>query len=74
MKSEVKKYELCILIPCYNNIDGLKKSLKSIVYDIGNYLIVVVDDGSREEITKECIAHPTFGCTHIVHHTSYIVH
>jgi glycosyltransferase involved in cell wall biosynthesis len=55
MKSDVKKYELCILIPCYNNIEGLKKSLKSIVYDKGNYLIVVVDDGSREEVTNEIL-------------------
>ena len=48
-----RKYDLCVLIPCYNNIAGLKKSLKSIVYDKGNYLIVVTDDGSREEITGD---------------------
>ncbi len=48
-----EKYELCVLIPCFNNVAGLKKSLDSIVYDKNKYLIVVTDDGSREEIKKE---------------------
>ncbi|MGC4035410.1 MAG: glycosyltransferase [Chitinophagaceae bacterium] len=48
-------FELCILIPCYNNIAGLKKSLKSIQYDQGKYLIIIVDDGSKEIINSESI-------------------
>ncbi len=53
MNSGGKKYELCILIPCYNNIAGLKKSLSSIRYDKGKYLIVITDDGSKEEIKEQ---------------------
>jgi len=48
-----KKYELCVLIPCYNNVAGLRKSLKSIIYDKGKYLIVITDDGSKDEIKRE---------------------
>ncbi|MEO5683259.1 MAG: glycosyltransferase [Chitinophagaceae bacterium] len=44
--------EICILIPCYNNIDGLIKSILSIVYHENRYLIVVVDDGSHQAVTK----------------------
>lgn len=43
--------ELCLLIPCYNNFDGLISSLKSIHYDIKKYLIIIIDDGSRNAIT-----------------------
>lgn len=47
-----KYFELCILIPCYNNIAGLRKSIETIRYDNGKYLIVIVDDGSHEEVTQ----------------------
>lgn len=50
-----KYFELCILIPCYNNIAGLKKSIESIHYDNGKYLIVIVDDGSLQAVTEENI-------------------
>lgn len=53
MNPPERKYELCVLIPCYNNVAGLKKSLSSIVYDKGKYLIVITDDGSKEEIKTE---------------------
>jgi glycosyltransferase involved in cell wall biosynthesis len=43
--------ELCILIPCYNNIDGLIKSLKSIEYTKNKYIIIVIDDGSAQPVT-----------------------
>ncbi|MBN8686436.1 MAG: glycosyltransferase [Chitinophagales bacterium] len=39
-------YDFCLLIPCYNNISGLRQSLKSVHYTNGEYLIVIVDDGS----------------------------
>lgn len=51
-----KYFELCILIPCYNNISGLKKSIESIRYDNGKYLIVIVDDGSNKALTEEAIS------------------
>ncbi|MES1215762.1 MAG: glycosyltransferase [Bacteroidota bacterium] len=38
---------MCILIPCYNNLQGLIKSLQTIKYDEGKYLILIVDDGSE---------------------------
>ncbi|MBS1607964.1 MAG: glycosyltransferase [Bacteroidetes bacterium] len=64
MNNPVKYYELCILIPCYNNLSGLIRSVESIFYDKGKYLIVIVDDGSTEKISEELIikkeatAHP----------------
>jgi glycosyltransferase involved in cell wall biosynthesis len=45
--------ELCILIPCYNNLQGLKKSIRSIRYDKGKYLILVVDDGSGQPLFEK---------------------
>jgi glycosyltransferase involved in cell wall biosynthesis len=56
MDTPGKYYELCILIPCYNNLSGLKKSLKSIVYEREKYLIVIVDDGSSEVINKRSLS------------------
>ncbi len=47
--------DFCLLIPCYNNFDGLIASLESVVYPTGNFLIVIVDDGSVEAVTKEKI-------------------
>ena len=50
--------ELFILIPCYNDFDGLVKALKSIRFDAGRFLPVIVDDGSPlpllpEQLRKE---------------------
>lgn len=59
MDTPCKYYELCILIPCYNNLPGLKKSLRSIVYEKGRYLIVIVDDGSSEVIHKDALSENT---------------
>src|SRR5688500_5262867 len=42
--------EICILIPCYNNPEGLAASLKSIHPGGSSCLAVVVDDGSREPV------------------------
>lgn len=36
----------CLLIPCYNNLPGLIKSLKTVRYFPNQFLVVVVDDGS----------------------------
>lgn len=47
-----ENFQLCILIPCYNNLQGLKKSLGSIKYEKGKYFIVIVDDGSQNAFTK----------------------
>lgn len=55
MNNTSKYYELCILIPCYNNLQGLLKSIESIHYDEGKYFILVVDDGSKELISNEAL-------------------
>lgn len=47
--------DFCLLIPCYNNFEGLIQSLKSVSYPAGNYLIVVVDDGSAEPLQQQQI-------------------
>ena len=47
--------QLCILIPCYKNFSGLISSIKSINYDINKYLIVIIDDGNPEALTKNSI-------------------
>ncbi len=50
-----KYCELCVLIPCYGNLHGLKKSLQSISYHKGKYLIVIVDDGNEEPINEQAL-------------------
>ena len=47
---ENEKIDFCLLIPCYNNLHGLIISLNSVVYP-GSYLILLVDDGSKEPLT-----------------------
>lgn len=47
--------ELCILIPCYNDFEGLVRALKSIRFDEGRFLAVVVDDGSRTPLSPELL-------------------
>lgn len=42
-----------MLIPCYNNPEGLRASLKSIRYDPARCAAVVVDDGSREPVALD---------------------
>ena len=44
--------DISILIPCYNNIDGLVKSINSIVYTEGRFMVLVVDDGSTQAVTE----------------------
>ena len=46
---ENEDIDFCLLIPCYNNVDGLITSLKSVMYPY-SYLVVIVDDGSRQPI------------------------
>jgi glycosyltransferase involved in cell wall biosynthesis len=42
--------EIAVLIPVFNNQEGLIRSIESIVDDKVNYDIVIVDDGSKNEI------------------------
>jgi glycosyltransferase involved in cell wall biosynthesis len=49
-----EQIDFCLLIPCYNNRDGLVTSLNSVVYP-GKYTILVVDDGSKERLDVDNI-------------------
>ena len=51
--------DFCLLIPCYNNFNGLINSLKSVVYPTDKFLIVIVDDGSKEPVTEKKIREET---------------
>src|SRR5258708_3500137 len=46
-------YDFYILIPFYNNLPGLIRSLKSLVYDPLAYGLLIVDDGSQETLVHE---------------------
>src|SRR5258706_6342491 len=47
--------DICVLIPCYNNMEGLIQSINSIVYDQRRLLVLVVDDGSTVPVTRNTI-------------------
>jgi glycosyltransferase involved in cell wall biosynthesis len=48
-------YDFYLLIPFYNNLPGLIRSLESIVYDPLAYCLLIVDDGSKELLHREDI-------------------
>src|SRR5436190_6519789 len=50
-----KQLDFCLLIPCYNNPQGLMVSLKSIFYDTDRFAVVVVDDGSTVSVSTHQI-------------------
>lgn len=44
-----------LLIPCYNNEEGLIRSLQSVNYPHGSFIVVIVDDGSDTPLAEERI-------------------
>jgi glycosyltransferase involved in cell wall biosynthesis len=50
-----KQLDFCLLIPCYNNPQGLMLSLRSIFYDSDRFAIIIVDDGSAVTISADQI-------------------
>lgn len=48
-------YDFYLLVPFYNNLPGLIRSLESIVYDPLAYALLIVDDGSKEMLRREDI-------------------
>ncbi|MEO6303539.1 MAG: glycosyltransferase, partial [Bacteroidia bacterium] len=46
-----KCVDFVLIIPCYNNIEGLKKSIKSINYFNDKFEIFIIDDGSITPIS-----------------------
>ncbi|GAB2533595.1 glycosyltransferase [Rufibacter soli] len=54
-KDSLHSLDVCVLIPSYNNPEGLAKSLRSIAYLPGKLCVLVVDDGSALPVTKQLI-------------------
>lgn len=52
---DLPKLDFCLLIPCYNNKKGLLLSLDSVVYTKGDYLIVIIDDGSTSALDESSL-------------------
>jgi glycosyltransferase involved in cell wall biosynthesis len=50
-----KPLDFCLLIPCYNNFDGLLASLRSVVYYPDRFMVLVIDDGSNVPVTSASI-------------------
>jgi len=46
MITEHRQLDFCLLIPCYNNPQGLMASLESVFYDADRFAVVIIDDGS----------------------------
>lgn len=56
MKNDLSlQFDICVLIPCYNNLAGLLTSIDSIAYDHSRLLVVVIDDGSSSAITRDLL-------------------
>ncbi len=53
MDVKTAQLDFIIVIPVYNDKDGLLIALKSIRYTLGNLGVVIVDDGSRESLNEE---------------------
>jgi glycosyltransferase involved in cell wall biosynthesis len=47
-----------LLIPYYNNLPGLVRSLQSISYDPARYALLIVDDGSKEILLEADLSGP----------------
>lgn len=47
--------DFCLLIPCYNNPEGLVRSLQSVYYRADRFLILVIDDGSDAPISQQIL-------------------
>ena len=50
---ETDKLDFILLIPCYNNLEGLITSINSVRYSFEKFEILIVDDGSLLPIVKE---------------------
>jgi glycosyltransferase involved in cell wall biosynthesis len=46
-------YDFYLLIPFFNNLPGLIRSLQSVVYDPSAYGLLIVDDGSKDILRYE---------------------
>jgi glycosyltransferase involved in cell wall biosynthesis len=67
MNSPANLINLCIVIPCYNNFEGLLLSVNSINYDINKYRILIIDDGSVDAVTLDKLQLPHISIKIITH-------
>ncbi len=51
MESKKVLLDFYLLIPCYNNKEGLLRSLESVTYTPNKFAILIVDDGSDEPVS-----------------------
>ena len=56
MKQESNLPEICVLIPYFQNLPGLLKSLESVVYEPEKLSLLLVDDGSEQPLTLADLA------------------
>jgi glycosyltransferase involved in cell wall biosynthesis len=56
MQIDKQSFDFCLLIPCYNNVEGLIRSLKKVHYRPNQFLVVIVDDGSAVALSEKEIA------------------
>ena len=50
-----RPFDFCLLIPCYNNFEGLIFSLRTVNYFPCRYIILIVDDGSETPVSSQKI-------------------
>lgn len=55
MNRTAEPLDVCVLIPCYNNLPGLIRTLQSICYHPGLLLVLVVDDGSEVPVATDIL-------------------
>jgi glycosyltransferase involved in cell wall biosynthesis len=53
IENKLPLFDFYLLIPYYNNLPGLIRSLESVSYDPAAYALLIVDDGSREALRYE---------------------
>ena len=61
-----RNFDFCLLIPCFNNKEGLLVSLNSVFYSSSNFLVLIVDDGSQEPIREQEVSGVTTGLIKII--------
>jgi glycosyltransferase involved in cell wall biosynthesis len=52
---ESKPLDFCLLIPCYDNFEGLLDSLATVSYYLDRFIVLIVDDGSKVPVTSASI-------------------
>jgi glycosyltransferase involved in cell wall biosynthesis len=66
----MRQLDFYLLIPCYNNLTGLRRSLASVEYPSVKYGIVIVDDGSDYPVTRDALGNDLPTATIILRHDS----